>query len=190
MKSIVQKFSSHVGVHKKGMMRMMTLSSMFSCLSIDSSKVTLCEGSNNDDDDILSKLKSSLIRNIDIDKLGKQVGSQVQEVISTGLPTQLSYGFICGYSSGYALKKVGKAASIVFGLGFATLQTLSYSGYIEINHSRLKEDVEKALDLNRDGNVDGIDVSEGAEKLLKVLQYNMVGGSGFAAGFFGGIRSG
>ena len=40
---------------------------------------------------------------------------QVQTAVDTGIPTQLSYGFICGYCSGLALKKAGRAAAVVFG---------------------------------------------------------------------------
>jgi uncharacterized membrane protein (Fun14 family) len=40
---------------------------------------------------------------------------QVQVAYDTGIPSQLSYGFVCGYCSGYALKAVGKGAAVVFG---------------------------------------------------------------------------
>ena len=66
--------------------------------------------------------------NFDVDAIGQNIGSKAQEAIDSGVPTQISYGFICGYSSGYALKKVGKAASVVFGLGFVGLQSLAYAG--------------------------------------------------------------
>ena len=40
---------------------------------------------------------------------------QLQGAIDSGIPTQLSYGFIMGYCSGMALKKVGKLAATVAG---------------------------------------------------------------------------
>jgi len=46
---------------------------------------------------------------------------QVQGAIDSGVPTQLSYGFISGFCSGYALKKVGKAAATVLGTSFFLL---------------------------------------------------------------------
>ena len=88
------------------------------------------------------------------------------------------------------MKKVGKLASGVFGLGFVALQSLAYAGYIEINHSALKEDVERALDLNKDGKIDGDDADILYNQVMEVLQFNMTGGSGFAAGFLGGFKSG
>jgi uncharacterized membrane protein (Fun14 family) len=40
---------------------------------------------------------------------------KVQAAVDSGVPTQLSYGFISGYCSGFALKKVGKVTAAVFG---------------------------------------------------------------------------
>lgn len=79
---------------------------------------------------------------------------------------------------------------IVIGLGFMTLQTLSYSGYIQIDHDRMKKEVENWMDLNDDGKVDSDDTAIGFKKIMSVLEYNMPAGGGFAAGFIGGIRSG
>lgn len=128
--------------------------------------------------------------NFDVDAIGQNIGSKAQEAIDSGVPTQISYGFICGYSSGVALKKVGKAASVVFGLGFVGLQSLAYAGYIQLDHGALKKDVEKVFDLNQDGKVDNDDVQLMYSKVMEILQFNMTGGSGFAGGFMGGFRSG
>ena len=89
-----------------------------------------------------------------MDSFATQVGNKVQSAVETGIPTQVSYGFVCGYCSGYALKKIGKAGAIVFGLGFMTLQTLQYSGYITVDHDRMKNEVTKWMDFNEDGKVD------------------------------------
>ena len=80
--------------------------------------------------------------------------------------------------------------SVAFGLGFITLQTLSYSGYVQVNHEKLKEGIENILDLNDDGKVDGEDVNMAKNKLLSVLSFNMPAGGGFGSGFLGGFRSG
>jgi uncharacterized membrane protein (Fun14 family) len=122
--------------------------------------------------------------------LAVSAGDTLQAGIDSGIPTQLSYGFISGYCSGYALKKVGRTAAVVFGLGFMSLQTLSYYGYVKVDHGQIRKDVESLLDLNQDGKVDGSDGELAYDKLMSVLQFNLPGGSGFAAGFVGGIRSG
>jgi uncharacterized membrane protein (Fun14 family) len=122
--------------------------------------------------------------------LAVSAGDTLQAGIDSGIPTQLSYGFISGYCSGYALKKVGRTAAVVFGLGFMSLQTLSYYGYVKVDHGQIRKDVESLLDLNQDGKVDRSDGELAYDKLMSVLQFNLPGGSGFAAGFVGGIRSG
>lgn len=71
-----------------------------------------------------------------------------------------------------------------------TLQSLSYSGYITVDHDRMKKEVEGWMDLNKDGKVDVEDSKIAYKKVLSVLEYNMPGGGGFVAGFVGGIRSG
>jgi uncharacterized membrane protein (Fun14 family) len=75
-------------------------------------------------------------------------------------------------------------------LGFVTLQTLSYQGYIKVDHVQIKKDVESYFDLNKDGKVDGKDTAAMSKKVMEVLQFNMPAGGGFAAGFVGGLRAG
>lgn len=153
-----------------------------------------CEGGN--DEDIFSRVKKmvggeeGLDFNGQIDALAKQLGSMAAEAVETGVPTQLSYGFVCGYCSGYALKKVGKIAAVMTGLGFMTLQTLNYSGYIKVDHEKLKKDVEGLMDLNEDGQVDEKDLAVASDKIVEIMSFGLPSGCGFAAGFFGGLRSG
>jgi uncharacterized membrane protein (Fun14 family) len=71
-----------------------------------------------------------------------------------------------------------------------TLQALSYSGYVQVDHVKIQEHFRTALDLNDDGSVDGKDRAIATEKLMEVLQYNLPAGSGFTMGFVGGLRSG
>ena len=171
-------------------MKSIALSTTFTA---STSAIAFCQGKNqgnDDNDDILSKIKSTITSSIDLDAIGKSVGEKVNDAIATGVPTDISYGFVCGFSSGFALKKVGKVASIVFGLGFATLQTLSYAGYIDVDHTQLQKDVERVMDFNKDGKVDGKDGEHAMGKVMEVLQFGMTGGAGFAAGFVGGFRSG
>lgn len=124
------------------------------------------------------------------DKVGNIAGTSLQGAIDSGIPTQLSYGFISGYCSGLALKKVGKAVATVFGLGFVCLQTLSYYGYVTVDHKRIEQQVESALDLNQDGVVDQEDAKLAFQKVTSVLEFGMPSGGGFVAGFVGGLRSG
>jgi hypothetical protein len=76
------------------------------------------------------------------------------------------------------------------GMGFVALQTLQYSGYIQVDHGKLRKDVESMFDLDKDGQLDHDDAQVAYAKILSVLQYNMPAGGGFGAGFLGGLRSG
>lgn len=78
----------------------------------------------------------------------------------------------------------------VLGLGFVTLQTLSYYGYVKVDHGQLQKDFHLLLDRNKDGQVDADDGRLIYNDVLKVLQFNIPAGGGFVAGFVGGFRSG
>jgi len=54
--------------------------------------------------------------------LATAAGKSVSEVLATGVPNQLSYGFVAGFASGYSAKKVSKVATFVFGTGFCIMQ--------------------------------------------------------------------
>lgn len=84
--------------------------------------------------------------------------------------------------------KLSRVLVAVFGLGFVTLQTLSYYGYIEISHNKFKSTVENALDLNKDGKVDKSDIRQSFDRLMGVLAYDLPSGAGFVGGFLGGVK--
>jgi len=178
----------------------------------------------NDDEDFISKVKakinsqsiaelsSSLPANMNMDELLSTLGSQAQLALNSGIPTNLSYGFFAGYLSGFALKKIGRAASLTFGVGFVILQTLAYQGYVDVNHDKLAKQIEGVLDRNGDGVVDGEDLRSVVDELRRVVGFGIeagkegegggedgrnddqvkaiAGGGGFGMGFLGGLRSG
>lgn len=168
---------------------------------------------NNNDEDFISKIRSKLeaqsfsfpsieklptIDNETIDSIASSIGTQISSAISTGIPTDVSYGFFAGYLSGFALKKIGKVASITLGLSFLALQSLAYSGYIDVHHEKLQKQVEEMLDRNKDGVVDGEDIRNVLEEVRKVAGFGLEDNAnnlaaktgGFGLGFWGGLRSG
>eukprot|EP00542_Grammatophora_oceanica_P017442 CAMPEP_0194029650 /NCGR_PEP_ID=MMETSP0009_2-20130614/3325_1 /TAXON_ID=210454 /ORGANISM="Grammatophora oceanica, Strain CCMP 410" /LENGTH=189 /DNA_ID=CAMNT_0038669379 /DNA_START=66 /DNA_END=635 /DNA_ORIENTATION=+ len=154
------------------------------------SAVALCDDGSPWTDLVKTDRNGNFDMNGTMDSVAKAMGDTAQGAIDSGIPTQTSYGFVMGYCSGFAMKKVGKAAAGVLGLGFMALQTLSYSGYIQVDHSRLKKDVEGFMDLNKDGKVDAGDAELAKEKLMSVIGFNMPAGGGFGVGFLAGLRSG
>ena len=184
--------------------RRATLSLAFSAVS-SGTAIAFCDdgkgngGGGGGAEDIMQKLKSMIPSsdgeggfdvNSMMDKIATEVGSKVAEAVETGVPTQLSYGFMSGLCSGYALKKAGKVAAMVLGGGFMALQTLAYSGYIEVDHGKLKKDIEGMMDLNKDGRVDKEDLNKASEDIMEVLSFGLPAGAGFGAGFIFGLRQG
>jgi uncharacterized membrane protein (Fun14 family) len=172
--------------------RQVALSLMLSAGAVGTSTAA-CEGS---EDDIVTRIKKMAggEEPFDINSLTDQVarttGSKIQAAVESGVPTQLSYGFIMGFSSGYALKKAGKIACGVMGTGFLILQALSYTGYVKVDHSKIEDSVKDFLDVNDDGKIDAEDRDEILEKVMEIAQFGMPSGGGFVAGFTGGVKSG
>ena len=80
-------------------------------------------------------------------------------LLKEGMPSQIGYGFMMGFTSGYAVKKVSKVVSFVVGASFICLQGLAYNGFVTVNYDQLEKKASSYLDLNRDGNVDTIVLS-------------------------------
>jgi len=70
------------------------------------------------------------------------------------------------------------------------MQTLSYKGYINVDHVKIRKEIEDYMDLNDDGSVDAKDRAIATQKVMEVLQFGLPAGSGFVTGFVGGVRSG
>ena len=69
-----------------------------------------------------------------------------------------------------------------------SMQTLAYNGYINVNHAKIEKDVYSLMDFNNDGKVDAADRAILTNKVMKVGAFGLPAGSGFAAGFVGGLR--
>ena len=118
-----------------------------------------------------------------------KASAKAHEIMDTGAPGQIGYGFMMGYSSGYCLKKVSKIMAFALGGVFIAVQSLSYNGYMIVNYEKVQKDVERLMDLNHDGKVDEKDAKVAYEKIHDVLSYNMPTGGGFGAGLLMGLRS-
>jgi uncharacterized membrane protein (Fun14 family) len=112
----------------------------------------------------------------------------VQDFFEKGYPGQIGYGFLMGYSSGYALKKVSKVVAFMVGGAFIMLQTMSYTGYLNVDYNKVQKDIENALDMNGDGVLDIKDGEMVYNKIMEVVGYQMPSGGGFGAGILMGLR--
>eukprot|EP00922_Rhytidocystis_sp_ex-Travisia-forbesii_P063937 GHVS01095085.1.p1 GENE.GHVS01095085.1~~GHVS01095085.1.p1 ORF type:complete len:157 (-),score=38.15 GHVS01095085.1:393-863(-) len=109
-----------------------------------------------------------------------------------GSPTlqaeKFSSGALFGFASGMAARQALKVTAVLCGMGFMSLQMLSYYGYVHIDWRRVEEDVQNAFDINKDGQVDHKDFQMLKQKLLHVLTWGMPSAAGFGTGFVLGLK--
>ena len=105
------------------------------------------------------------------------------------LLSQITFGSVLGYCSGYASKQMGKAAAVYVGMAFLGAQGLAYAGYIDVNWGKVKRDARSALDVDRDGKLTAKDLRVWWKRVRHVLEYNLPGGGGFSLGFCMGLMA-
>jgi uncharacterized membrane protein (Fun14 family) len=69
----------------------------------------------------------------------------VKNLFESGVPGQVGYGFLMGYSSGFCIKKVSKFGAFVLGGSFILIQSLSYGGLIKVDYDGIQKQVEVEL---------------------------------------------
>lgn len=107
------------------------------------------------------------------------------------LPLQLTLGSVAGFCSGYALKKVSKAAAIAVGVGFVGLQLLRYHGVIsDVDWGHVEESLVRALDTDGDGKLTLNDLRTHFIRTVGVLGFNLPSGAAFGGAFVLGLRYG
>lgn len=66
------------------------------------------------------------------------------ELAKASAPKQIAVGGLMGYGTGYVFAKVSRATAATLGGGLLLLQIGAYQGYITVNRSKAKKEVEKA----------------------------------------------
>ena len=96
--------------------------------------------------------------------------------------SQLTFGAVAGFASGYALKKVGKLAAILLGILFIGVQVLVYYGVAEIDWLRIQESVNPLLSSES--------LNQGWRNLVGLLTANVPFAAAFIPGFLLGFQRG
>jgi uncharacterized membrane protein (Fun14 family) len=95
---------------------------------------------------------------------------------------QISFGGLAGFATGFALKKIGRVALVIFGLLFITLQALAYFGIVEVNWLRIQSFADPLLKR---------DALQGFwNGLVGILTNNLPFAGAFIPGFLLGLRFG
>ena len=112
----------------------------------------------------------------------------VEQVIEKSKPilANIGMGGIVGFTSGIALKKIGKALAVVIGTGFIGLQLASVMGYVDVKWDNVAQSAKTKMDANQDGILDTEDVKEWWKRLKKLLTYKIPSAGGFSVGFLYG----
>jgi len=105
------------------------------------------------------------------------------------LMSQVGFGSIAGYTSGYALKKIGQSVAFATGCLFLCAQGLAYCGYVDIKWNRVMADAKNVLDADGDGKVDKDDLIIYWKKIKSILTYNLPSSGGFSLGFLYGLSA-
>ena len=115
------------------------------------------------------------------------IKSNINYFLNSNSLSKISSGFVIGFTSGYFLKRI--ASIIIFTVGgtIVIVQTLSYFNYISINTNKIKKDVYKCLDINRDGVTDADDIGIVKVRIMDILGQNLHIGGGLSAGLLLGI---
>lgn len=101
---------------------------------------------------------------------------------------KLTFGSLVGYCSGAAAKKIGKALAVVVGLGFIAVQSAAYSGYVDVNWNKVKDDAIAKVDTDGDGEVTVEDLNNYWKKVRTILTKNVPSAGGFSLGFMYGLK--
>ncbi|CAO3609404.1 unnamed protein product [Cunninghamella echinulata] len=103
---------------------------------------------------------------------------------------EVSFGVILGFCTGYLIKKVGKLFAMIIGVGFISLQYLSFNGFITIHWDRMEGNYQKQLGAEKDGRVTRKHVTNKWNAFVGFLTYNLQFKSTFLVGLYGGLRYG
>jgi len=119
------------------------------------------------------------------------IAKELFTVAASEYAGQLSVGAITGFCSGYALKKVSKAAAFVLGLGFIGFQVARYHGVVQSPDWQAMDDkLVAALDANGDGKVDLEDMQVHLAKMTAYLSVGLPSAGAFGVAFLVGLKSG
>jgi len=145
-------------------------------------------------DDFFSTFHSTLRDNKvpmadELTSIVRNLAGSTKATVESGVPFQVGYGFMMGYSAGFCVKKVSKVLSFAVGVAFILVQSLSFAGYIDVNYGQIEDDVKTILDLNHDGKVDIEDVNVAFSKFKDIISWGMPSGGGFSAGLALGLRA-
>lgn len=119
-----------------------------------------------------------------------EIDAFVNNMVAMWRPILANIGFsgVLGACSAAALKSVGRIMAAFLGLGFISLQVLTYTGIVTVNWTKVHETAKRVLDTNGDGRLDVDEYKRSLKRGLIMLSQGIPSTSGFLAGFLLGLR--
>ena len=113
----------------------------------------------------------------------------VKALLKKSLPFLCSLGVSggMGVCCAVAFKRISNQMAYLIGIGFTSLQLLSYFGYITIDYDKLTRDSAGVLDINKDGKVNEDDVLAVYDRSKSILTKHVQDVGSFLTGFAFGL---
>ena len=108
-----------------------------------------------------------------------EVNSFISNSFFVKIIAMLGFGGLCGFVTGFALKKVARIFAVILGVIFIVIQFFAFKGWISVDWDQIA----KSTDL-----FTGEGASRVMKSLLNVLTTNLPFGSSFLVGLFMGVK--
>jgi len=108
-----------------------------------------------------------------------EVDSFVSNSFFVKIVAMLGFGGLCGFVTGFALKKVARIFAVILGVIFIVIQFFAFKGWITVDWNQIA----KSTDL-----FTGEGASRVMKSILNVLTTNLPFGSSFLVGLFMGVK--
>lgn len=136
-------------------------------------------------DEEIAELRAKLAA---LEKTSKKTEEDAVSEFLVPFTSQALLGSSLGYAAGYALRFVGRMASVAVGSAFILLQGLSYLGIVEVDWRKVEREYIRRLDKDEDGVVGKSDVEQLWREFSDVLAFNLPAGGAFTGGLLYGLR--
>lgn len=108
-----------------------------------------------------------------------EVDGLVNNSFLVRITAMLGFGGVCGFVTGFALKKIARIFAVILGVIFIVIQLFAFKGWISVDWNAI---------ANSTDIFSGEGMSAFMKKLIHVLRYNLPFGSSFILGLFMGIK--
>ncbi|MCK9225354.1 MAG: FUN14 domain-containing protein [Candidatus Muirbacterium halophilum] len=108
-----------------------------------------------------------------------EIESAISNSFIAKLITMLGFGGLCGFVTGFALKKIARIFAVILGVIFISIQLFAFNGWISVDWNAISQ----STDIFTSSGMSKI-----TKNLLNILTTNLPFGSSFLIGLFMGFK--